>query len=440
MRASVRAALAALGPRPARPVRRRRSGVAPRRSSWRPIRAPSPAGDEVGLRASCTDNLKAATVTADAVRHGHRQARASASSPRPPGCRPTTKAGDYPVTLNCPDGQKATSTLHVVAKVEPTQGPATGGGGTAPGRSAPMMIGGGARRDRRRPGAGGGRPAAPAPRLRPRRGRAAHRPEPAGCRSTACPSRWSAGARPRSSPAAGSACPRRRTHRPAGRLRRRRLPARRPVRGRRPDPFGLIAAALVFVGLFVRRHRAGQRHRLRPARAVPRPGQAAAAASSRCWTRAARCGIEIPAIKVRGADPRGRAGRGRLDRRAPAAAAQRGRLVRRAGPTPGQFGPALIVGHADTRTGPSVFHGLAELKPGAEDRGDPPGPQVAVFEVNSVEHFGKEQAARSTGSTATTAGPSLRLITCGGTLAGRRARLRRQHHRLRLAGRDASEA
>ena len=75
------------------------------------------AGDEIGVRASCTDNLQPATVTAD-----------------PLG---TVTVGPSFGFLT------ATSTLHVVAKVEPSQGPATGGGGTAPGRSAPMLIGGG---------------------------------------------------------------------------------------------------------------------------------------------------------------------------------------------------------------------------------------------------------------------------------------------------------
>ena len=55
----------------------------------------------------------------------------------------STRAGDYRVDLRCPDGKTASSTLHVVAKVEPARGPATGGGGTAPGRNAPMLIGGG---------------------------------------------------------------------------------------------------------------------------------------------------------------------------------------------------------------------------------------------------------------------------------------------------------
>jgi hypothetical protein len=99
-------------------------------------------GDEVGLRASCTDNLQPATVSADAF--GEVTVRPNfgflTATTRVPA---DTRPGDYRVTLRCPDGQTAISTLHVLAKVEPSQGPATGGGGTASGRTAPMMIGGG---------------------------------------------------------------------------------------------------------------------------------------------------------------------------------------------------------------------------------------------------------------------------------------------------------
>ena len=102
----------------------------------------APAGDEIGLRASCTDNLQDATVSADpfgtvTVKPSFGFLTATTTVPA------NTRPGDYQVTLRCPDAQTATSVLHVVARVEPTQGPATGGGGTAPGRSAPMWIGSG---------------------------------------------------------------------------------------------------------------------------------------------------------------------------------------------------------------------------------------------------------------------------------------------------------
>lgn len=100
------------------------------------------AGDEVSLRASCDDNLKAATVTADPIgsvpvepEFGFLTATATVPSGQ--------KAGDYRVTLRCPDGKTASTTMHVLAKVEPSRGPATGGGGTAPERTAPLLIGGG---------------------------------------------------------------------------------------------------------------------------------------------------------------------------------------------------------------------------------------------------------------------------------------------------------
>jgi uncharacterized protein (TIGR03382 family) len=100
------------------------------------------AGDEVAVRASCSDNLKPATVTSAALgtltvspRYGFLTTTVTVPA--------ATKAGDYPVDLTCPDGKKAASVLHVVAKIEPSRGPATGGGGTAPDRHSTAFIGGG---------------------------------------------------------------------------------------------------------------------------------------------------------------------------------------------------------------------------------------------------------------------------------------------------------
>ncbi|MFC7535058.1 hypothetical protein [Actinoplanes sp. GCM10030250] len=101
-----------------------------------------PAGDDLALRASCDDNLEPATVTSEPIgsvivqpEFGFLTANAEVPA--------STEAGDYPVTLKCPDGRTATSTLHVLAKVEPTRGPATGGGGTAQDATAPILIGSG---------------------------------------------------------------------------------------------------------------------------------------------------------------------------------------------------------------------------------------------------------------------------------------------------------
>ncbi|MGK5681309.1 hypothetical protein [Actinoplanes sp. URMC 104] len=101
-----------------------------------------PAGDEVGLRASCDDNLKAASVTSGlfgTVTVSPRYGFLTATARVPANTRP----GDYRIDLACPDGARASATLHVVARVQPARGPATGGGGTAPGRNAPVLIGSG---------------------------------------------------------------------------------------------------------------------------------------------------------------------------------------------------------------------------------------------------------------------------------------------------------
>jgi hypothetical protein len=100
------------------------------------------AGDQIGLRASCTDNLAAATVSSTvfpdvSVSPQYGFLTAAVQVPA------ATKAGDYKVRLRCPDGAAATATLHVVSKVRPSRGPATGGGGTAGGGAAGMLLGGG---------------------------------------------------------------------------------------------------------------------------------------------------------------------------------------------------------------------------------------------------------------------------------------------------------
>jgi hypothetical protein len=87
------------------------------------------------------------------------------------------------------------------------------------------------------------------------------------------------------------------------------------------------------------------------------------------------------------------------------------------GPTPGEYGPAIIVGHADTRTGPSVFHALGRLRPGATVEVTRRDGRVAIFKVESVEQFGKGglPAGRVYGDFSR---PALRLITCGGRWLG----------------------
>ncbi|RJL22485.1 class F sortase [Bailinhaonella thermotolerans] len=84
------------------------------------------------------------------------------------------------------------------------------------------------------------------------------------------------------------------------------------------------------------------------------------------------------------------------------------------GPTPGEKGPAIILGHVDTYTGPAVFAELATLKKGDRIEVSRADGSVAVFAVERVEHVSKKRFP-----TASVYGnldhAGLRLITCGGT-------------------------
>ncbi|WP_344467956.1 class F sortase [Kitasatospora kazusensis] len=89
----------------------------------------------------------------------------------------------------------------------------------------------------------------------------------------------------------------------------------------------------------------------------------------------------------------------------------------RNGPAPGQTGPAVLLGHLDTRKGPAVFGRLLKLKPG--DRIDirrQDGSTVS-YRVRELREFPKSGFPTQLvyGETDTA---QLRLITCGGTLGG----------------------
>lgn len=84
-------------------------------------------------------------------------------------------------------------------------------------------------------------------------------------------------------------------------------------------------------------------------------------------------------------------------------------------PTPGEVGPAVILGHVDSsRWGPAVFFRLAELRPGDWVLVDRADGTTATFQVNVVAEYPKTEFP-----TALVYGPvdypALRLITCGGS-------------------------
>jgi len=83
--------------------------------------------------------------------------------------------------------------------------------------------------------------------------------------------------------------------------------------------------------------------------------------------------------------------------------------------TPGAIGPAIIVGHIDSATdGPSVFYDLGGLRPGDEVLVTRRDGTVAIFTVETVRRYPKDDFPTELvyGDTDYAA---LRLITCGGT-------------------------
>jgi hypothetical protein len=203
--------------------------------------------------------------------------------------------------------------------------------------------------------------------------------------------------------------------RPVPRQRRRPLPPPRPARGRRPIPVGLIAAALVFVGLFAVAAGLGAATNLDLAYLLRGPDKPPPRAFP-VLDPSHPVRLTIPSLKVAapildvGLAADGTVGVPPLNRHHEAGWFDQG-------PTPGQFGPALIVGHADTRTGPSIFHNLGSMRAGQRVEVLRRDHTVAIFEVNSIEHFGKGKLPiqRVYGDYRR---PSLRLVTCGGTWLG----------------------
>ncbi|MFN2556266.1 MAG: class F sortase [Nitriliruptorales bacterium] len=82
-------------------------------------------------------------------------------------------------------------------------------------------------------------------------------------------------------------------------------------------------------------------------------------------------------------------------------------------PTPGEVGPAIVVGHVDWRGEHGVFKRLDQLRPGDQVEFRSGDDVTSTFVVTRSERVSKEAfpTQRVYGDTA---GPELRLITCGG--------------------------
>ncbi|MEU1091235.1 class F sortase [Streptomyces sp. NPDC005576] len=83
------------------------------------------------------------------------------------------------------------------------------------------------------------------------------------------------------------------------------------------------------------------------------------------------------------------------------------------GPSPGEAGTALIVGHRDTETGPAIFLNLNALRRGDAVKVVRADRRTAVFTVDTVKTYRKSEFPDDK-VYGTTNRPELRLLTCGG--------------------------
>jgi len=125
--------------------------------------------------------------------------------------------------------------------------------------------------------------------------------------------------------------------------------------------------------------------------------------------------LEIPRIGVRA--PLGGVGRdaaGAIAVPAPGRDASDRAYWYRGLARPGAPGPAVLVGHVDSRVGgPAVFYRLGELVPGDVVTVHRADGTAARFAVRALGRYPKATFPAAT-VYASTPGPSLRLITCGG--------------------------
>jgi sortase (surface protein transpeptidase) len=84
------------------------------------------------------------------------------------------------------------------------------------------------------------------------------------------------------------------------------------------------------------------------------------------------------------------------------------------GPRPGQPGPAVILGHVDSHTGPGIFIDLYRVRPGTAIRVDRADGTSAAFTITKVERVPKVRFPTDL-VYAPTLDPTLRLVTCGGS-------------------------
>lgn len=89
----------------------------------------------------------------------------------------------------------------------------------------------------------------------------------------------------------------------------------------------------------------------------------------------------------------------------------------RYGPSPGESGSAVVVGHVTNRQGPAVFYRLGELEPGDDVVVERADGRSVRFTVDGVQSFPKREFPTEQVYDSSPV-PGLRLITCGGPSDG----------------------
>ncbi|MFE9422162.1 class F sortase [Kitasatospora sp. NPDC006697] len=195
-------------------------------------------------------------------------------------------------------------------------------------------------------------------------------------------------------------------------------------RGRRPGRVPAAAGgalALALAGLLLTRHQEPPPVRITPVLAAPTAASPAsspppppAAAAAPATPVAAPAELLIPELGVAapvvaaGLDPDGSAAVPPMDHPGEVDWYDQG-------PRPGEPGPAVLLGHYDTHAGPAVFHRLPQLRPGDRIEVRRTDGSTAAFRVRELRQAPKD-AFPTEAVYGDTAGPQLRLITCGGVL------------------------
>ena len=173
---------------------------------------------------------------------------------------------------------------------------------------------------------------------------------------------------------------------------------------------GLIAAGLIAAGCGVA-STASDQPSLGSTSADPSPGEPASSVGNSAGDQEpAPSRLRIPTIAVDAAMvPLGLLDDGRID--VPSDFDQTGWWAD--GPEPGEVGPAVILGHVDSREGPAVFFGLGELEAGDPIHVDRLDGSTVTYVVERIEQHPKD-AFPTEAVYGPTSEPVVRLVTCGG--------------------------